>query len=275
MNNIYDYMHSLDVEGKSAGIDAVTVTATGIDGKLSIDLVLDSLRGYIEEQDRKPFKFQGATGSMWGSVRAASRVNGEGKKLWTILMVTGNQSQEAFKVALKVRDVKFTRVDTYIDVKMREQVLGLPRKLYDTYRGNNKITLIESGTGDTFYCGSRESEAFIRIYDKSSEYGEDLGRVWRIEVEYKRGLAQGVANYLAEYGIAGIEELIWSEMRTKDLPVPAIPSKVNIVRGMITVSSSEMKLNWLGRQVEPTVRFLRRLGLESEVKKALQIDLPL
>jgi len=188
-------------------------------------------------------------------------------------MVTGGQSQDAFKEALKVRDVKFTRVDTYIDIKMRQRVLGLPRKLYDTYKGSNCTKLIESLTGDTLYCGSRDSEAYVRIYDKSPEYGEELGTVWRFEVEHKRGLAAGVADYIGQYGVPGIEELIWSECRTKDLPVPVIPNKVNIMRAAITLSSAEMKLNWLGRQVEPTVRFLRRLGLESEIKNALQLEL--
>lgn len=273
--NIYDFMHSLNIDSKNVGIDALTITSMGLDGKLSIGLVLDELKDVIELEWPKPFSFQGAKGQAWGSVRQASKWDDRQQQLWTILMVTGKDSPRALKQALKVKDVKFTRVDTYIDVKMSSRVLGLARKLYDTYKGKSSKKLIESLTGDTVYFGSRMTESMIRIYDKSAEYGEELGMVWRFEVEYKKDLAGGVAQYLSEYGNAGIDELVWSECRSKDLPVPAIPNKVNILRDMVTLSSAEMKLNWLGRQVQPTVTFLRRLGLEDKVKEALQLDLPI
>jgi len=183
--NIYEYIHGLSIDGIECGIDALTITAVGLEGKLSIDLVLHSLRGYIEAQQTKDFKFQGAMGKSWGSVRYAKKWNEHMQIQWAILMVTGEQSAGAFKESLKVGDVKYTRIDLCIDVFMRERILGLPRKLKDTYKGGSKLKLIESFTGDTLYCGSRESESMLRIYDKSPEYGEELGKVWRFEVEYK------------------------------------------------------------------------------------------
>lgn len=273
--NIYDFMHSLDIDSKSVGVDALTITATGLDGKLSVDLVLDELKDVTEKEWPKPFSFQGAKGRSWGSVRQASKWDDHQRQLWTILMVTGKDSPRALKQALKVDDIKYTRIDTYIDVKMSQRVLGLARKLYDTYKGTSSKKLIESETGDTVYFGSRMTESMIRIYDKSKEYNEELGMVWRFEVEYKKDLANGVVQYLSEYGNSGIDELVWAECKSKSLPVPAIPDKVNIMRDMVTLSSAEMKLNWLGRQVMPTVKFLRRLGLEDRVKEVLQLDLPI
>lgn len=272
--NIYDFMHGLDIESKTGGIDALTITALGLDGKLSIDLVLHELVDVVEQECPKPFRFQGAVGKAWGSVRYATKWDELGQRHWVILMVTGKDSARAFREALKVKDVKYTRIDTYIDIKMSARVLGLARKLYDTYKGDSCKKLIESNTGDTLYVGSRMTESMIRIYDKSMGYGEEQGNVWRWEVEYKKALAGGVAQYLSEYGNAGIDELVWAECKSKDLPVPAVPSKVNILRDMVTLSSAEMKLNWLGRQVAPTVKFLRRLGLEDKVREALQLDLP-
>lgn len=273
-NNIYDYMHGLDIMERAQGLDALTITSLGLDGKISIDIVLHSLRDQIEIERPKAFRFQGATGKAWGSIRYATKWNELGQRHWAILMVTGKSSQAAFREALKVKDVKFTRVDTYIDVKLAGRALGLPRKLYDTYKGDCSKKLIEGLMGDTLYVGSRQSESMIRIYDKSPEYGEELGKVWRFEVEYKSALAGGVASYLSEYGNSGIDELVWSECKDKGLPVPAVPNKTNVLRDMATLSSAEMKLNWLGRQVSPTVTFLRRLGLEGEVYRQLGLDLP-
>jgi len=130
--NIYDYMHSLPVDGLECGVDALTITSTGLDGKLSIDLVLHSLARYIETQKVKPFRYQGAEGRCWGSVRYAQKWNELKRQQWAILMVTGEQSPGALKESLRVKDVKYTRVDLCIDVFMRERVLGLPKKLKDT-----------------------------------------------------------------------------------------------------------------------------------------------
>jgi hypothetical protein len=272
--NIYEFMHSLPVDGVECGIDALTITSTGLDGKLSIDLVLHSLARYIEAQQVKPFRFQGAEGKAWGSVRYAVKWGSLQQQHWAILMVTGEQSPGAFKESLKVKDVNYTRIDLCIDVFMRERVLGLPRKLKDTYKGGEtSIKLIERLTGDTLYCGSRESESMIRIYDKSPEYDEELGRVWRFEVEYKKSLARLAAEVVEREGAVGIADIVWSELRKKDLPSPVIPNKVNVGRRMATLSSAEMKVSWLSRQVGPTVEWLKKLGLESEVRGALQLPL--
>lgn len=273
--NIYDFMHNLPIDGSAVNVDACTITATGLDGKLTINMILDELKPVLEIETRKPFKFNGAEGFMAGSVRYADKWNEKGQKLWAILMVTGERSRQVLSSAVIKGDVKFTRVDLCVDVMMRERVFSLPRKLYDSYKGDCKVKLIESLVGDTLYCGSRESESMIRLYDKSSEYGTELGYVWRFEVEYKGDLAGLVASDVAKCGDKVIEEFVWGECRSKHLPSPKVENRPNIKNRRITLSSAEMKLNWLERQVAPTVRHLRSLGLENEVITALQLDLPL
>lgn len=272
--SIYTYMHSLGVDGYEVGVDALTITAIGLEGKLSTSLVLHSLSEKLEVEQEKPFSFQGAKGWVRGSVRYAQKLNGQGVKLWSILMVTGKDSEDALKEALKFGDVKFTRLDLAVDVFMSESVVGLPRKLKDTYKGDHTIKLIESLTGDTIYVGARQSESMLRIYDKSAEYGECLGRVWRWEVEYKGKLAEQAARWIEREGKNCIADLVWSDVRDKNVPSPFIPNKIRLGRQQVTASSAEMKLAWLSRQVSPTVKFLRALGLQSEVVKALQLDLP-
>lgn len=273
--NIYEYMHNLPMAGGDTGVDAVTITATGLEGKLSIAYILDGLREYIENEKKKPFKFQSATGWSAGAVRTADKYDGRIKKLWSILMVTGPMSTNVLKASLAFSDVKYTRVDLCCDIVMSEKVLGLARKLKDSYKGSHAIKLIESNTGDTLYVGSRESETMVRIYDKSKEYQEEMGKVWRFEVEYKKGIANLVPGYLQEKGVESIKDMIFHECREKDLPSP-IPGKVvTLGRKVITMSSSEMKLNWLSRQVAPTVQWLVALGYEKEVVEALQLRLPI
>jgi hypothetical protein len=273
ISNIYEYMHNLPVQGVTEAVDALTVTATGLDGKMSIQIILNELRDETEAERKKLFRFQGAAGWSAGSVRYAEKFDTRHQKLWSILMVAGQGSEKALKMAIRTKDVKYTRIDLCVDVVMSSRVLGIARKLKDTYKGRHNVKLIESDTGDTLYVGSREAESMLRIYDKSAFYGEELGHVWRFEVEYKRGLARGAAEYVEEEGLQGISDAIWSDCRAKDIPCPVPGRVVRLKRQVVTLTSAEMKINWLSRQVAPTVRHLISLGLKSEVAEAIQLKM--
>lgn len=272
--NIYQFIQSLPIEGVSTCIDALTVTATGLEGKLSIATILHYIGDKLAVEMEKPFKFNGAKGWVRGPFRYADKKTEAHGTVWSILMVTGRESEECFKIALKVRDLKFTRIDIAVDIKMSERVLGLARKLKDGYKGKKETKLIESLTGSTFYCGSRESDVMIRIYDKSEEYGEEQGKVWRFEVEYKGERAESVADYIAGQGTRGLTDLLWTSLKTSDLPTPIWGQVVDIKAQKITMSSSERKLAWLGSQVKPTVRWLQKLGKAEEVYTQLGLELP-
>lgn len=270
-NNIYSYMHNLVTVGHTETVDALTVTATGLEGKLSVSLIIDALRDRLLLEEKKPFKFRGATGWTRGSVSYAEELK-QGIKLWCILMVRGELSEIAFTEAQKLDDLKITRLDIAVDIQMLEKVTQLPRKLKDTYKGKFDVKLVESLTGDTFYCGSRESGIFIRIYDKSDEYGLELGRVWRFEVEFKAEKAAVIANTLKEQGIKVAQDIVWTALRSRDIPSPKIGQTVNLKARKVTASTSDMKLAWLGRQVRPTVDYLRSIGKEEEVYRQLGFE---
>lgn len=266
--NIYEFMHSLPIEGDTSQVDAMTITATGLEGKLSISLVIETLSKYLALEEKKPFTFRKAKGWQRGSVSYAEETNELGK-LWAILMVRGEQSTSAFQTALLLDDVKYTRVDVATDVMLLEQVTQLPRKLKDTYKGKFKVTLIESLTGDTLYVGSRESGVYIRIYDKSNEYGKDLGYVWRFEVEFKSSKAPVIAEHLKRSGIEIASDIVWTACRSRDIPTPLIGRTVDIRGRKISVSSIDQKLAWLGGQVKPTVKFLMSIGRGGDVYEKL------
>lgn len=267
--NIYKYMSDLQIDGVAPWVDALTVTATGLEGKLSIAIVLENLREEIEIEPLSKFNYMGAKGWARGSVRYADKWDERGQRQWAILMVTGKSSEVALKTALRVGSLNFTRVDLAVDVKMRERVLGLARKLKDGYKGKKETKLIESLTGDTFYCGSRESDLMLRIYDKSEEYGFGQGFVWRFEAEFKGSRAERVASYVAMQGLSGIPDLVWTAQNSSDLPSPYLGQVVDIRGSKVTLTSSERKLAWLGNQVRPTVAWLIKLGKEKEVYEQL------
>jgi Replication initiation factor len=272
--NIYEHMHSLPIEGDDSNVDALTVTATGLQGKIAVGLILDDLKEYRGNQKKHPFYFQGATGWQAGSIRYAEKFNSEGGKLWVIMMITGEMSRKCFKTAMLVEsDIKVTRCDLSCDVFLYEKVIGIPRMIKDNYKGKYAIKMIESNTGETLYVGSRQSESMIRIYDKSSEFGLDQGRVWRWEVEFKGGLAPMVAREVRDGGVARARELIFQEARHKDIPSPIIEGARGIKRERVSVSSPEMQLAWLAKQVAPTVRWLSALGMGSRVREAIQLPL--
>lgn len=273
--NIYEFMHNLPIEGYGQSIDALTVTATGLSGKLAIGMVIDRFREELETEIKKPFSFQGARGWVSGSVRYAEKMDGKIRKLWAILMVTGERSTEAYKVAMMQEGLKFTRCDIACDVFLWDKVEGVARIIKDNYNGKNQVKLIESDIGDTVYVGSRESEAYLRIYDKSTSYNLPKGRVWRWEVEYKRGLAHPAALEVEKGGVDIIREMVFREARTKSVPVPVIEGMRGIKRCTVSASSAEMKLAWLERQVRPTVQWLHKLGMAEEVRGALQLSLPI
>jgi len=264
-------MHNLDIVGESTEIDALTITAMGLEGKLSISLVIDSLTDYLDLHKQKKWKFQGAEGWSKGGVSSATRYNKSKKAIWTVLMVRGEIARAAMDVAMSLDDIKYTRVDIRVDLAMAEKVEGLPRKLKDSYRGKFPVQLIESNTGDTFYCGSRESGSFIRIYDKSSAYGYPAGSgmVWRFEIEFKKGTACGVVELLKEGKFENASDIVWQALRSRDIPAPKIGRVLDIRSTYTNLTSAEMKLEWIGRQVRPTVEFLVALGLKDEVKQQL------
>jgi len=269
--NVYEYMHNLSVVAQAETVDALTLTATGLEGKLSISLVIDAMRDRLILEEKKPFRFRRATGWTRGSVSYAEEIK-QGVKLWCILMIKGELSEIAFTIAQKLDDIKITRLDIAVDIQMTEKVSQLPRKLKDTYRGVFPVSLIESLTGDTLYCGSRESGTYIRIYDKSEEYGLDLGYVWRFEVEFKQERAQVVAELLKKQGIAIAQDIVWTALRSRDIPSPRVGQTVNLKARKVTMSSSDMKLAWLGRQVRPTVTFLKSIGRLQEVYEQLGFE---
>lgn len=104
-----------------------------------------------------------------------------------------------------------TRLDLALDVK---NCAELNKFIYSEVEANRwwgkarSATIVKSttGPGQTVYVGSRQSEVFLRMYDKGAEqHTED---VWtRLEVELKRSRAESWSGYLG-----GQSELVLGQL---------------------------------------------------------------
>lgn len=104
------------------------------------------------------------------------------------------------------KGAKFTRIDLAFDDYSKaftprdymrfelEGRLSTKGKRCDFISGSVKGTR----TGDTFYCGTRSSARFLRIYDKNAESLGEINAI-RYELEFKRSAADQTAKKIVEY----------------------------------------------------------------------------
>lgn len=112
------------------------------------------------------------------------------------------------------RHHKCTRIDLAIDVLDAPGWLDTIAAHLEAgkYSGSARtITTVKSvtGPGQTIYVGSRQSELFVRIYDKAAQTGAQ-GDWTRIEVECKGDRARAVLGALTSGAVASIGELAQS-----------------------------------------------------------------
>ena len=138
-----------------------------------------------------------------------------------------------------------------------------------------KVRVIDNDNeiGETVYIGSRESEVFTRIYDKSIDNRDYV----RFECEYKSDRSHNLFIQAME-GLSRLSEALRYEivkytkademMRDFNRECKGvIPSKVRTVK---EPASDERTLKWLQRDVGRVVRRLQLSGMDKEVEVILK-----
>jgi DNA relaxase NicK len=184
---------------------------------------------------------------------------------------------------------KVTRLDIAVTVELDKPVAKLAEKHYNILvrKGilDRYATVIKNTRGgSTLYVGSRKSEQFGRLYDKSARHGGEEGKSWRYEIELKKPRSDAAA---LEFG-RHLEASGPSE--TFRLQLAAWVYKWWINRGVhpiwkyengqpigeikvdYTQTSKDRKLTWLRSQVRPTIQWLAATGCIGEVAQALGLD---
>lgn len=131
------------------------------------------------------------------------------------------------------------------------------------------------GRGETVYIGSRESDYFIRIYNKSVESGwqHPDGDIWRIEVQWGNPIANEVSHGIRGMGFTDrklfgvVAE--WCE-RAGVLFGPRWGYKPLVrFEAPRSDTDNQRSIEWLKRGVRSTVARLTRDGEYDKVEEAL------
>jgi len=167
-----------------------------------------------------------------------------------------------------------TRLDLAKDLRGRE--ISLDKVYKDLEKGRSTgsartFSQIHSvNGGNTVYVGSRQSEKFVRIYDKAAQIGDTNERWFRFELELKGVVARSLCNYLRT------TERWDSAFDTIALHMVDLPNNVHwkeffssdfIPVGLPKVEKSSDREKWIDTQVTPAVV---KHYMENRDSKAIQ-----
>lgn len=218
--------------------------------------------------------FQGYAGQQAGSWRW-----GKGR-LGTCVVVSGQQAEAAAWTLARMAD-HWSRVDYCVTAKLEIPDPTPDRDWYERFsdgRARNPhstaITRIQKlHGGATLAIGERSSACYIRCYDKHKEsLSEYPPGAWRYEVEYKRHLSESQHTVWKQAEPSGRSaiNIVWSELRKYDLPVPFDKTqKVEREPQIKPSRDADRLLSWLQRCVAPSVCFCVEARGREAVHQAL------
>ncbi len=227
----------------------------------------------------RPFRLMGYSGHRCG--RLAYGVGERG----TIVQVSGDPADRAIVRLANVWE-HVTRVDLAVTVRPDEPAASLVQQAKAEYvnwqpaRGRKPDwrTVSDSRGGNTLYVGERTGDWFLRVYDKGAESRDAryLGST-RYELECKgtpvRDLAarlagapdrpslcqRAVHQYLTEHGIQP--------------PFGADGNRV-LSPGLRRRSDADSRLDWVRRQVRPSIEWLVAKGYGPRLREMLDLADP-
>lgn len=178
---------------------------------------------------------------------------------------------------------KGTRIDCEVTVKFNQDQDELATQIYRNIRQqkqanewpqNLRLDLTESGGGgDSIYIGSRASERYRRIYDKTREQlGQVEPHLWRWEVEFKGDTAQEVMKAVHDAGetVQVSQRIIAQEFTRLGLGHEWMQgTTLQKVQATWNPTNNQRRLKWLASQVRPAYQELRQEGLEEQALDAV------
>jgi DNA relaxase NicK len=248
------------LEAVDVGVDWITATVRpGSKMKVAGDFVE---RWYWERQNNgwvgKAWKWNGYSGSTCDGISYGRRDDG------FICRLSGSMALNHWKTLALYAD-NVSRLDLQVTAQDNIGFNDWHRAARTDSRtdarvmgGITKTTMIESTPrGGTFSIGSRSSDRYFRVYDKTAESeGEYPEHCWRWEVEYKAALASSVASGLMTKQsetnaiLARIRSDFWAYQVT--VPVEYIkPGWKPLFVGRKT--DDQRRLEWLRRCIRPMV----------------------
>lgn len=253
--------HSFHVlETVSIGVDWITATVRP--GKKSEVLAAMVERWFTNQEHEgnygKAWKWNGYSGSVTDGVSYGWRDDGFLVRLSGSVALNHWREVARYCDNVSRLDVQVTGLD---DSRSADwATLAKASAMFEARiaAGLTQTQLITSTpSGSTFTVGSRSSDRYLRVYNKTAESGGVWpDTCWRWEVEYKAVLANSVCMHLL--GKENADNLIlsrvWHDFKSWLITVPC-PSVGPNWRPMIPIceTTDQSRLHWLRRCIRPMI----------------------
>lgn len=266
------------------GVDYLTATApVHTEADAALQAVFDAIRfdDMAQGYDEKAARALGTVGQQVGPMYLGS----EGT--YRMLRISGEWASTAVEMlAMMGGKPKITRIDVQVTVGRIYDVADTAERTAEAVRlwqaenrqaSHPKPRLILGyGQGDTFNLGSRSSETYIRVYDKSREQSlEGPPWYWRYEVELKGQRAIQAFEMICMSGHTqeACREVVEAYCDARGIPLPWGKSTTWEPAELPRPDTDDEKaLTWLKTQVRPTVvRLKKKLGA-AYIQEALWLD---
>lgn len=269
----------------SVTVDYITLTAQrGTPECTTIERLYDSLRfnDICHGHDEKPMRQLGYVGTTINGMFLGSRADGR-------ILRASSVMAHAIADLLRIYQPtpRCTRIDAQVttaaffddDAKarsLRDEVLAFQEA--STQPNHPRVTLIQGhGRGDSLMVGSRSSQVYIRVYDKSREQSEEGPPWrWRYECEFKAETAVNVLQYITEsaYAREAIGNVVLHYLSGRGIFLDETFTAEDYITSPQTrpKTDDERSLDWLRQNVGKVTRRLIRNGYLDDVLTALGIS---
>ena len=200
-----------------------------------------------------------------------------------MLRITGEEADSAFRTINRAGD-HYSRLDIQVTVWLPELPETYQNNLYrilsrnynkETGKGAVPRRTSDAKGGWTIYSSERTNKQMARIYNKYAETPEAhyKGSI-RYELELKDLYATEMAHMLDIQGLSYERYILsylklWFKRKGIVLPYEARTNDISPLSVPHPTTDVEKQLQWLERQVRPTVKRLQELGLQEYVTMLL------
>ena len=227
----------------------------------------------------KPFGWQGYVGETTDGISYGKRDDG------TIIRLSGEMAAMHFKTAHGLAD-SVSRLDLQITVRdddpernWAEIALSQAQKDTRLVSGVTKWSMVHSQNGGaTAYLGSRISDRYYRIYNKTAQSDGAYPRTsWRYEIEWKHARAKRVADVLRSnlYSPEAVRGIMVGAFIDYGIKLPAEYIQLDWRdANIVSESTDQRRYDWLMRCIAPCVAKLSESFTRNQILDALGLQIP-
>lgn len=257
-------------------VDYFTITCSLSNAKPLWDKAKKAALDLEQTLQMRPWHFYGYNGFIYGNGSSGHFAYGEAKTdLQGVIVQASGDLAMRYVSGFFLDVTRWTRIDLAVTAELAQPEPTLCKGYYDwivqNYGGPRQYSLIQNNKGgNTLYIGSRVSSEFGRVYDKGVELNNNEyapGKLYRYEVELKRDKAKSAASSLMSHTLRQsnivhpIAVTVYDWFCRKDIP-PRFNRRDSegLDLGMVASNRGGDKLQWLQKQVSPTVRDMLASG---------------